>query len=368
MERFVGIANLWSWLPAFRAVAETEHVGNAARILGVTPSALSRSIRLLEQELKEELFTRVGRNVQLTPVGREFLEVVRDAMRRLDDGVSDVRSERIAGPLSLSSRTEIAVGVVLPAMREVVKKYPTIEPQLHHFEAIELESRLLRGMLDIGLVQDPRAYKRVEVTALGTYSRGIYARRGHPLAARERLTVAEVLAVPFVGSTESEAVEDHEVNWPSSSRTKLFMFVPDTLLVLEVLLASDVLAVLPDYLPRAVGKEDLVVRLPFEGVPPSAIYALRRVPLVPFDRVEVALHALWRAARLVAALPALGLTDQDESPHAAGPSGLSSRLPDRCAGHEGRQEGLMLAPLDRGWEKRGQATFSLGVLRNGEKK
>ena len=43
------VERIWNWLPAFRAVAETEHLPTASDLLHVTPSALSRTIRLLEQ-------------------------------------------------------------------------------------------------------------------------------------------------------------------------------------------------------------------------------------------------------------------------------------------------------------------------------
>jgi DNA-binding transcriptional LysR family regulator len=47
MERVIRLNQIWSWLPAFRAVAETEHVHEAAQSLHLTPSTLSRAIHLL---------------------------------------------------------------------------------------------------------------------------------------------------------------------------------------------------------------------------------------------------------------------------------------------------------------------------------
>ena len=54
--RLNDVASVWNWLPTFRAVAETEHVARAAEILHVSPPAVSRTIKLLEDHLGTKLF------------------------------------------------------------------------------------------------------------------------------------------------------------------------------------------------------------------------------------------------------------------------------------------------------------------------
>ncbi len=50
------LRDIWAWIPVFRVVAETEHLPTAAARLHVSPSALSRTVRLVEDTLGEELF------------------------------------------------------------------------------------------------------------------------------------------------------------------------------------------------------------------------------------------------------------------------------------------------------------------------
>lgn len=71
------LERLWRWLPTFRVVAEHESVGEAARLLELSASAVSRSVRLLEAELGKELFVRVSGRLVLNDMGRQFLETVR---------------------------------------------------------------------------------------------------------------------------------------------------------------------------------------------------------------------------------------------------------------------------------------------------
>jgi LysR family transcriptional activator of glutamate synthase operon len=82
------IAAFWNYLPAFIAVAETEHLRLAAQQLRVSPSSLSRMVGLLEHHLGYALFTRTGRRMTLNPAGQKLQCVVRQSMRLVDDAVS----------------------------------------------------------------------------------------------------------------------------------------------------------------------------------------------------------------------------------------------------------------------------------------
>lgn len=96
------LAALWSWLPAFRAVAETEHLADAALLLGSSPPALSRTVKLLESAAGGPLFSRNGRRLRLNARGRRLLQHLRDAMRLVDDGLAtEARRVRVAAPAFL---------------------------------------------------------------------------------------------------------------------------------------------------------------------------------------------------------------------------------------------------------------------------
>src|SRR5262245_30593406 len=94
MRRFRRVAQLWNWLPGFRGVAEHESVHRAAQTLGVSPSALSRTVKLLESALGAPLFVRQGSGLQLTALGAELLTITRDAMRQVDDGIARDEARR----------------------------------------------------------------------------------------------------------------------------------------------------------------------------------------------------------------------------------------------------------------------------------
>ena len=63
-------------LQYFLAIAASESFSKASSVLGIAQPALSRAIRLLEEELRSQLFYRHGRGIRLTEEGAQFLATV----------------------------------------------------------------------------------------------------------------------------------------------------------------------------------------------------------------------------------------------------------------------------------------------------
>jgi DNA-binding transcriptional LysR family regulator len=159
LERHRRIAQVWNWLPAFRAVAEYESVQAAAAALASSPSALSRMVKLLEESLGELLFQRTPAGLVLTARGRALLLATRDSMRRLDDALSP----------NLES-TETTMGATSPMLLSVLAR--AVAPAGGRPLALELVAvedvpgALLRGALDLALVHEPTRLPALVADAL----------------------------------------------------------------------------------------------------------------------------------------------------------------------------------------------------------
>ncbi len=84
-----------TWLRAFEAAARLGGFTAAAQELGVTPSAISQQIRLLEARLGAPLFSRAGRGVTLTPIGQAYLPAISGAFARMEERTHELFA---AGP------------------------------------------------------------------------------------------------------------------------------------------------------------------------------------------------------------------------------------------------------------------------------
>ena len=128
MDRLRNIANLWNWLPAFRAVAETGNVRRAAERLHVSPSALSRTVRLLEDEIGKPLFDRVGRTLRLNDAGEQLLAAVRDSMRRIDDAKLQIDTRVLAGPVTMRAPGTVTLAFLVPVVHTLGAEHAELVP------------------------------------------------------------------------------------------------------------------------------------------------------------------------------------------------------------------------------------------------
>lgn len=116
-------------LNAFIAIAEHQSFTGAARVLGVSPSALSHSMRNLEARLEMRLFNRTTRSVALTEAGEQMLQGVRPLLSQLADVVNEVTSTRNmpSGSIRISA-SESSIRLLLC---NVVPDFLRAYPQIH---------------------------------------------------------------------------------------------------------------------------------------------------------------------------------------------------------------------------------------------
>jgi DNA-binding transcriptional LysR family regulator len=181
-------------------VARAESVTGAAEALGLTQSAVSRSVGEVEDALGVLLFERLPRGLRATPAGRHFVEGARRLLGGVDELVSDARQEsaRIAGRLrvGLISSGGNAAGAIAAFARshsDVAIETRTGSPQ-------ELCPQLQHDQLDliVGSSSYLRRWRELAVTVLSPLHFACMVRRGHPLAERTPLSEREVLRYPVI--------------------------------------------------------------------------------------------------------------------------------------------------------------------------
>ena len=288
------LVELWPYLPAFRAVAETEHLPSAAERLHVTPSALSRSIALLERRLGHELFERQRRRIQLNRAGQTLLDTLRRAMRVVDDGVTEVLDEQLRGPIRVVSASQLASTLLMRALGPLRRAHPMLQPELSSGGG-ELTDRLLRGEVDVAMAVIPGAHPSLQVVDLGRFGNGVYCGRGHPLQRRRKLSDADVSAYPFVAPPRIDGPPLD--GWPPDLTREVAMRSDQMLMALTAVSDGELLGVFPDAVVAAHGEERGLRRLPWERLPPTRVHATIRTPLQPVGGPQALVEALKRVAK-----------------------------------------------------------------------
>src|SRR5882762_6791564 len=124
-------------LTAFAAVADQRSFRAAASRLGVTPSALSHSMRQLEERLGTRLLHRTTRSVSLTDAGLRLLERLRPAIDQTAGALEDLNQERQRpmGRLRIYAIQLAAAAVVAPSWERFLSTYPEVHLELALGEA-----------------------------------------------------------------------------------------------------------------------------------------------------------------------------------------------------------------------------------------
>jgi DNA-binding transcriptional LysR family regulator len=187
-------------LRCFIAVAEELHFGRAAERLGLAPPALSRQISTLEDELGVALFTRTTRQVALTRAGLIMLEEAKAILLRMEHASRAVREA------SLASGKVLRVGAIDAASSSFVpealvsfrQRFPKIEIKFVEAMTAALIQMLEAGKLDLALTRPPRKPTDCAFEVLRVERPIVVLNQNHPLAARDHLTMLDLVGEPFV--------------------------------------------------------------------------------------------------------------------------------------------------------------------------
>lgn len=141
----------------FLNLSETLHFGQTAKLCNLSPSAVSRLVQRLEQQVGQKLLQRDNRKVSLTPAGRHFQEYA----RKFVDDWRQLRSDFIQSETTLNGEVSVFGSVtasysilaqLLPTMRE---NYPGIEIKLRTGDQADGIERVLDSREDSAIVALP---------------------------------------------------------------------------------------------------------------------------------------------------------------------------------------------------------------------
>jgi DNA-binding transcriptional LysR family regulator len=118
----------WGSLAAFAVVAEERSFTRAAARLGVSPSALSHTMRRLEERLRIQLLARSTRNVSTTEAGERLLARLGPAIEEISNAVEDLGRllDRPSGHVRITASRSAARMVVTPILSRFTQTYPEI--------------------------------------------------------------------------------------------------------------------------------------------------------------------------------------------------------------------------------------------------
>jgi DNA-binding transcriptional LysR family regulator len=197
-------------MKVLREVASRGSFSAAAEALNFTQSAVSQHITTLEREAGTQLVERGSRGVRLTEAGRLLVEHAEAILARIECAEEDLAALAglRGGRLRLLGFQSAGATLVPRAVAAFHERHPRVDLGMREAEPDEASARLKSGEADLALVYDHDATAgllapELELIPLIDDPYDVILPAGHRLAARRRLSLADLAKEPWIASTST---------------------------------------------------------------------------------------------------------------------------------------------------------------------
>jgi LysR family transcriptional regulator, cys regulon transcriptional activator len=199
LERIVKLQQL-RYLTAI--VRNNLNISAAAESLYTSQPGISKQLRLLEEELGIELFSRNGKHLtEITPIGKQIIAKVENVLREVNNIqilAEEYRDDR-RGNLSIAT-THTQARYALPSViKKFRERYPAVSLQVHQGSPAQIAELIQSGEVDFAIATESlELFDDLVMMPCYLWQRCVLVPLGHPLTAIEHLTLHDVAQYPLV--------------------------------------------------------------------------------------------------------------------------------------------------------------------------
>jgi DNA-binding transcriptional LysR family regulator len=215
-----------SQLEVFLTVAREHRFSRAAEKLYRTQSAVSQTIRKLEQEIGEPLFDRTSREGVLTDAGRvlqEYAEKLLNLRQDAQEALVEMR-ELQKGNLVIAAN-EFTALYLLPVLAEFRRLHPTIKITVKRSLGSHIPDDILQHNVELGVLSYDPQEPHLQSTVVYLDELAFVVPPGHPLASAEEVSVHQLGAESFVAHIVTSPYRDKVIEAFRRHKTPLHMDV-----------------------------------------------------------------------------------------------------------------------------------------------
>jgi DNA-binding transcriptional LysR family regulator len=228
-------------LKYFHEVADAGSIAVAASRLNVAASAVSRQIRILEEEVTTELFDRQPRGMKLTPAGEQLAYYVRRSILDQEQTIEAIKSRRtdLFGTIRIAAAEGLATSFIPYISRQFQRIHPDVSVRSVTRSHEEIFRDIRQGNSDLGLSFESTPHRDISVLYHVNFDTHVIMRHGHALSKRESLDLETVSRHPIAtspGTTTRQLIEQRaavkglylDVKYESNNSTGIFAYLKDS--------------------------------------------------------------------------------------------------------------------------------------------
>lgn len=196
-------------LEIFVAVVERGSMSGAARELCISQSSVSQVISDIEREYGVLLFERYAHSIYLTHTGKILLEYARQTLYLVRETDAFLRSDARHGELRVGASVTVGSCVLCPVLDRLRELEPELQAEVVVSNSHEIEARLLKSELDIGLVEGRITHPDLMVQPAIRDQLVLICGRGHPFFGRSSVRPEELEGQPLILREEGSGTRSH---------------------------------------------------------------------------------------------------------------------------------------------------------------
>lgn len=141
-------------LQIFLELSETQNILEISKKLSITQSAISQSIKSLENKLKEPLFDRIGKKLVLNERGREFKKMTINPYNQLINVQYQFLKEKLAGTIYVATSKTLGTYILPQIIFEYLSKNRNILIKKDIQNSTKIIENIKNGKIDLGLIEN----------------------------------------------------------------------------------------------------------------------------------------------------------------------------------------------------------------------
>ena len=197
-------------LEYFVEAAREKNISRAAEKLHVSQPAISKQLKLLEEELGLKLFKRSIYQIELTTEGQLFKRRAEDILEMVHKTKIEFETMKneVSGDIHIGCAESDSIKYLARAIKNIQGKYPNIHCHIYSGNGEDLYYRLEAGLLDFSVTAqnvDVSKYDCVKLPVPDIW--GVIMRKDSHLAQKEKITVEDLRGLPLILSREAMSEE-----------------------------------------------------------------------------------------------------------------------------------------------------------------
>lgn len=193
-------------LQQLRYIWEVAHhglnVSATAQSLYTSQPGISKQIRLLEDELGVEVFTRSGKHLtRITPAGERIIQMAGEILRKCESikQVAAEFSDESKGTLTLATTHTQARYALPPVISRFIRNYPEVSLHMHQGTPTQISEMAVNGTADFAIATEGmELFNELVMMPCYRWNRGVIVPKGHPLTQVGKLTLELLSEQPLV--------------------------------------------------------------------------------------------------------------------------------------------------------------------------